>query len=89
LGSPVISKKWVAKSVKACVSRARCSALAQASDRPSKVGPAAHFVDEDQTLGRGVAQDIGGLDHLDHEGRAPGREVVGGADAGEDPIDRA
>ena len=31
----------------------------------------------------------GGLHHLDHEGRAPAGQVVGGADAGEQPIDDA
>ena len=35
-----------------------------------------------------VVEDIGRFGHLDHEGRAPAREVVGRTDAREDLIDR-
>ena len=34
-------------------------------------------------------EDVAGLAHFDHEGRLPAREVVAGADAGEDAVDRA
>jgi hypothetical protein len=52
-------------------------------------GAAADFVHQHQALGRRVVQDGGSFGHLDHEGRAPGSEVVGGADAGEDAVERA
>ncbi len=37
----------------------------------------------------GLVQDRRGLHHLDHEGRAAAREIVGGADAAEQAIDHA
>ena len=37
----------------------------------------------------GLVQDRRGLDHLDHEGRAPARQVVGGADPAEELVDDA
>lgn len=40
-------------------------------------------------MGGGVVQDVAGLGHLDHEGRLPAGEVVAGADAGQDAVDRA
>ncbi len=49
---------------------------------------AADFVQNDQARGRGVAHDRRGLEHLDHERRLPARQVVGGADPREDPVDR-
>ena len=51
-------------------------------------GAAADLVHQHQARRRGVVQDVGGLGHLDHEGRAPAGEVVGGADAREDLVDR-
>ena len=52
-------------------------------------GAAADLVEDDQRARAGLVQDRGGLDHLDHEGRAPAREIVGGADAREQPVDDA
>ena len=37
---------------------------------------AAHFVEDDEASVRRVAQDVRGLDHLDHEGALPARELV-------------
>ncbi len=51
-------------------------------------GAAPDLVHQHQALVRCVVQDGGRLGHLDHEGRAPGSEVVGGADAGEDAVER-
>ena len=39
--------------------------------------------------GAGLVQDRRGLDHLDHEGRAAARQVVGGADPAEQLVDDA
>ena len=52
-------------------------------------GAAADLVQDHEAARPGQVQDAGGLDHLDHEGRAAAREVVGGADAGEQPVDHA
>ena len=52
-------------------------------------GAAADLVEDDQRAFAGLIEDRRGLDHLDHEGRAPARQIVGGADAGEQPIDHA
>ena len=49
-------------------------------------GAAADLVHQHQTAGRGVVQDVGGFGHLHHEGRAPGGQLVGGADAGKDAV---
>ena len=49
---------------------------------------AADLVHQDQALRSRVVQDVGGFAHLDHEGRLAAREVVAGADAGEDAVDR-
>ena len=38
--------------------------------------------------GGGGVQDDGGLGHLDHEGGAAARQIVGRADAGEDAVDQ-
>ena len=43
--------------------------------------PAADLIEDDERIGRRVVEDLGGLHHLDHEGRLAGREVVLGADA--------
>ena len=52
-------------------------------------GAAADLVEHDEgPLGR-LIEDRGGLDHLDHEGRAAAGEIVGGADAAEQAIDDA
>ncbi len=44
-------------------------------------GAAADLVEDDQRPLAGLVEDHGGLDHLDHEGRAAPRQIVGGADA--------
>ena len=40
-------------------------------------------------LRRRLGEDRGGLDHLDHEGRAAAREIVRRADAAEQAVDDA
>ena len=52
-------------------------------------GAAADLVQDDEAALGGVVEDVGGLVHLDHEGRLPAREVVAGADAGEDAVGEA
>ena len=52
-------------------------------------GAAADLVHQHQRAVGGGIQDGRGLGHLDHEGRAAAGQVVGGADAGEDAVDRA
>jgi hypothetical protein len=52
-------------------------------------GAAADLVHQHQAALGGVMQDGGGFGHFDHEGRAAGGEIVGGADAGEDLVERA
>ena len=52
-------------------------------------GAAADFVENDQRALARLIEDRRRLDHFDHEGRAPAREVVGGADAREQAIDDA
>ncbi|EEF93713.1 hypothetical protein CATMIT_01653 [Catenibacterium mitsuokai DSM 15897] len=52
-------------------------------------GAAADLVHQHQRAVAGVVQDVAGLAHLDHEGRLAAGEVVAGADAGEDAVDRA
>ncbi len=47
------------------------------------------FIEDDQRARRRVAEDRGGLHHLDEEGARACREVVLRADAGEDAIDEA
>ena len=51
-----------------------------------RCGAAADFVDHDEGARAGLVQDGGGLGHFDHECGTAAREVVGGADAGEQPI---
>ena len=48
-----------------------------------------HLVEYDQAAVGGVVQDIGGLVHLDHEGRLSPGQVVARADPGEEPVDDA
>jgi hypothetical protein len=52
-------------------------------------GAAADLVHQHQAAFGGVMQDGGRFGHLDHEGRTPAGQVVGGADAGEDLVERA
>ena len=51
-------------------------------------GAAADFIHQHQTARRRVVQDVGGLRHLDHEGRAAPGQIITRADAGEHPIER-
>ena len=50
---------------------------------------AADFIEDDETFGGRLVQDRGGFDHLDHEGGAPAREIIRGADPGEDAVGQA
>ena len=52
-------------------------------------GAAPDLVEDDERARAGLVEDRGGLDHLDHEGRAAAREIIGCADAREQPIDDA
>src|SRR5437588_1673003 len=61
-------------------------------DRPcqaqpvERAGAASNFVQNDQAAEGGVVEDVGGLTHLDHERRLTAREIVAGANAGENPV---
>ena len=61
------------------------------ADRNARLwrGPATNLVHDHERAWRCLLQNLGGFEHLDHEGRLVGEEVVGGADAAEDPIDEA
>ena len=52
-------------------------------------GAAADLVEDHEGARRRLVEDGGRLDHLDHEGRASAREIVGRADAREQPVDDA
>ena len=52
-------------------------------------GAAADLVEDDEGARPRLVEDRRGLDHLDHEGRAAAREIVGRADPAEEPIDDA
>src|SRR5258708_6379235 len=52
-------------------------------------GAAPDLIDDQQAPVGGVVEDVGGLDHLNHEGRQPAGDGVVGTDAGEDAIDDA
>ncbi len=52
-------------------------------------GAAADLVEDHQRAGAGLVEDGRRLDHLDHEGRTAARQIVGGADAAEQPVDDA
>ena len=52
-------------------------------------GAATDLVHQHQRLRGGVVEDVAGLGHLDHEGGLAAGQVVAGADAGEDAVDRA
>ena len=54
-----------------------------------RAGAAPDLVHEDEALVGGVVQDVRGLGHLHHESGAPAGEIVAGADAREDAVDRA
>src|SRR5690606_1481635 len=49
-------------------------------------GAAADLVEDDERAAGGAIEDGGGFDHFDHEGRAAMGDVVGSADAGEEPV---
>ena len=86
----VSSWKWVANSA-----RERLTAVqvldAGLGDREAVEGrrAAADLVEDDERARRRLIEDRRRLDHLDHEGRAAAGEVVGGADAGKEPVDDA
>ena len=50
---------------------------------------ATDLVEQDQTPGRSVVQDVGQLEHLHHESRLTGGNVIMRPDPGEDAIDEA
>ncbi len=52
-------------------------------------GASADLVEHDKGALARLIEDGGSLDHLDHEGGAAAGEIVGGADAAEEPIDDA
>ncbi len=52
-------------------------------------GAAPDFVEDHQRPVVGLIEDGGGFDHLDHEGRPPARQIVGGAHAAEKLADQA
>src|SRR5689334_3636340 len=49
----------------------------------------ADFIQDHQTLWGGVIEDIGGFDHLDHEGALPAAQLIRRADTSEDSIHNA
>ena len=49
-------------------------------------GAATDLVEEDERVRGGVVEDVGQFRHLAHKGRLPARDVVGGPDAGEYPV---
>ena len=52
-------------------------------------GAAPDLVEQDQAASRRVAQDVGRLLHLDHEGGLAAQDLVRGPHAGEDPVEEA
>ena len=46
------------------------------------------FVQNDQTAGGGVIEDVGGFDHFYHKGTLTARQIVGSAYAGENTVDQ-
>ena len=50
-------------------------------------GPAADFIHKNERLRGGGIEDGRCFGHLDHEGRAPARQIVACADSREDPVD--
>ena len=70
--------------------RCRWRAIAQASARPSKVEvPRPISSISTRLVAVASLQDGGRFGHFHHEGGTAAGEVVGGADAREDPVDRA
>ena len=64
--------------------------VAQAIESPSKVAVPRPISSRMTRLRAArLVEDRRGLDHLDHEGRAAAREIVGGADAAEQAVDDA
>ena len=66
-----------------CADARRCPREAQAVERARA---AADFVEDHQAARRGVVQNVRGLAHLHHERGLPARQIVAGADAGEDAV---
>ncbi len=67
-----------------------CSVIAQASEMPSNVLVPRPISSRITRLLRGrVVEDVGGLGHLDHERALAAAQLVGRADAGEEPVDDA
>ena len=64
---------------------------ARAREREAVVGrrAAADFVHQHEAVLGGVVQDVRGFAHLDHERRLAARQIVAGADAREDAVDRS
>src|SRR5207245_8541237 len=56
------------------------------SDTDPVVGAGAttHLVEDQQAAWRGMGQDVCRLHHFNHEGRQPARQLIVGADPGED-----
>src|SRR5690606_8078570 len=52
-------------------------------------GATADLVHQHQRVGGGVVQDVAGFGHFHHEGGLALGQVVAGADAGQDAVDRA
>ncbi len=52
-------------------------------------GAAPDLVEDNEALRARLGEDGGGLDHLDHEGRAAAGEIVGSADPAEQAVDEA
>src|SRR5437773_553402 len=49
-------------------------------------GAAADLIEDEEAAGRRVRENVGGLHHLDHEGRQAARQLVVRADPREDPV---
>ena len=47
------------------------------------------FVEDHERMARPLIQDSRGFDHLDHEGRATPRQIIGGPDPAEQAVDWA
>ena len=82
----IVGRKQCAGTDRSC----RYSTVAHAIERPSNVAvprPISSRMTSERS--RRLIEDRGGLDHLDHERRAPARQIVGRADAREQPVDDA
>ena len=79
-------RRWSGSATALC----SASSTAQAIASPSSVAvPRPISSTHHQAARPGLVQDRRGLGHLHHEGAAPARQVVGRADAGEQPVDHA